>query len=98
MTTTSQSLARIHTVKKLNQLFTALQGVKKKYESLASSIKDKQLHHAIISLAVENNQYATELSSLIQSLGGEPEALNPLAAGESENKKTPFGEKYSEYL
>jgi uncharacterized protein (TIGR02284 family) len=92
MITSSQNLARIHTVKKLNQLFTALQGVKKKYEALASSIKDKQLYHAIISLAVENNQYATELSSLIQSLGGEPEPLNSQLSAESENQK-PRSEK-----
>jgi len=81
MIAASQNLARIHTVKKLNQLFTALQGVKKKYEGFASSIKDKQLYQAIISLAVENNQYASELSSLIQSLGGEPDsATSPLKA------------------
>ena len=77
----SQTLAQLHTVKKLNTLFKAVQETKKKFESFAAGIKNTQLHQAIISLAVENNQYATELSSLIKSLGGETETI------ESENTK-----------
>ncbi len=73
--TSTQNLAQLHTVKKLNTLLQALQEAKKKFESFASGIKNTQLHQTIISLAVENNQYATELSSLIQSLGGETEII-----------------------
>jgi uncharacterized protein (TIGR02284 family) len=73
---TPQNLAQLHTVTKLNQLLQAVQEVKKKFEVFASGIKNTQLHQAIISLAVENNQYASELSSLIRSLGGEAEAGN----------------------
>jgi len=76
MPASNQNLAQIHTVRKLNQLLKTLQEVKKKFEAFASGIKNKQLYDAIISLAVENNQYANELSSLIQSLGGEPKAIN----------------------
>ena len=78
---TSQNLAQLHTVKKLNTLLQAVQDTKKKFETFASGIKNTQLHQAIISLAVENNQYAAELKSLISSLGGEAETV------ESENNK-----------
>jgi|ERR1022692_45211 uncharacterized protein (TIGR02284 family) len=76
MPTSSQNLAQIHTLSKLTQLLKALQEVKKKYEAIASGIKNTQLHQAIISLAVENNQYASELSSLIRGLGGETETIH----------------------
>ena len=75
MLTSSQTLAQVHTVNKLNQLLKAVQEVKKKYEAFAAGIKNTQLHQTIISLAVENNQYASELSSLIRSLGGETETI-----------------------
>ncbi|HLK28734.1 MAG TPA: DUF2383 domain-containing protein [Puia sp.] len=77
MPTNPQNLAQLHTVNKLNQLLHAVQEAKKKFETFASGIKNTQLHQAIISLAVENNQYATELSSLIRSLGGETESKEP---------------------
>jgi uncharacterized protein (TIGR02284 family) len=76
MLTSSQTLAQVHTVNKLNQLLKALQEVKKKYEAFADGIKNTQLHQTIISLATENNQYASELSSLIRSLGGETETIS----------------------
>ena len=86
-----QNLAQLHTVKKLNQLFSALQDVKKKCETFASGIKNQQVYQTIISLAVENNQYATELSSLIKSLGGETEIAN--VEGVKETKSKPRSEK-----
>jgi uncharacterized protein (TIGR02284 family) len=88
----AQNLAQLHTVKRLNQLFSALQEVKKKCETFAGSIKNQQLYQTIISLAVENNQYATELSSLIRSLGGEAETQSIEGLHETENKK-PRSEK-----
>jgi uncharacterized protein (TIGR02284 family) len=75
MQTSAQNLAQLHTLNKLTQLLKALQEVKKKYEAFANGIKNIQLHQTIISLAMENSQYATELSSLIRSLGGETEAI-----------------------
>lgn len=86
-----QNLAQLHTVKKLNQLFSALQDVKKKCETFASGIKNQQVYQTIISLAVENNQYATELSSLIRSLGGETETTS--IEGLKEIKNKPRSEK-----
>jgi len=88
MLTSSQTLAQVHTVKKLNQLFKALQEVKKKYEAFAEGIKNTPLHQTIISLAVENNQYASELGSLIRSLGGETETINNEEVKEVEKKIT----------
>ena len=48
--TSTQNLAQLHTVKKLNTLLQALQEAKKKFESFASGIKNTQLHQTIISL------------------------------------------------
>ena len=86
MTFPTQNLAQVHTVNKLNLLFQALQEVKSKYESFALNIKNKQLYQMVISLAVENNQYANELSSLIKSLGGEAEILKSQDVKETGNK------------
>ena len=55
-------------------------------EELAWRAKNKPLHQAIIGLSLENNQYANELSSLIQSLGGESKTEFP-KAGETPNKE-----------
>ncbi|HVM87000.1 MAG TPA: DUF2383 domain-containing protein [Puia sp.] len=85
-----QNLAQLHTLKNLTHLLQALQEAKKKFESFASDIKNKQLHQAIISLAVENNQYASELHSLILSLGGETEKESTEPNNESKKK---IGEK-----
>ena len=90
MPTSEQNLAQLHTLTKLNKLLTALQDAKKKFETFASGIKNTQLHQAIISLAVENNQYASELSSLIHSLGGETETVN---SGDIKMTKSKIGEK-----
>ena len=83
MQPSSQNLAQLHTLNKLTHLLKALQEVKKKYEAFAQGIKNTQLHQTIVSLAMENNQYATELSSLIRSLGGETESIN------DQNEKRP---------
>lgn len=76
MQTSTQNLAQIHTLDKLTHLLKALQEVKAKYESFATGIKNTPLHQTIISLAMESNQYASELSSLIRSLGGEIPGIN----------------------
>jgi uncharacterized protein (TIGR02284 family) len=89
MPTSSQNLAQMHTLGKLTQLLKVLQEVKKKYEAFAAGVKNTQLHQAIISLAVENNQYACELSSLISSLGGETETIH----SEGEKKIGKIAEK-----
>jgi uncharacterized protein (TIGR02284 family) len=73
MPSSSQNLAQQYTINKLKQLLQAVQDAKKKFESLASLIKNTQMHQAIVSLAVENNQYASELKALISSLGGDSE-------------------------
>ncbi len=92
MTFPTPNLAQHHTVTRLNQLFKALQDVKKKYETFAEGIKNKQLYQMVISLATENNQYATELSSLIRSLGGETE-LSSQEDSKKHNRKMPGSEK-----
>jgi uncharacterized protein (TIGR02284 family) len=76
MPSNPQNLAQLHTIDRLTKLFKAVQEAKKKFELFATGIKNSQLHQAIISLAVENNQYASELKSLIQSLGGETENVD----------------------
>ncbi len=73
MQVSPQNLAQQHTVKQLKHLLNAVQETKKKFESFASMIKNTQLNQFIMSLALENNQYAGELKSLIRSLGGESE-------------------------
>ncbi|MBS1947751.1 MAG: DUF2383 domain-containing protein [Bacteroidetes bacterium] len=83
-----QNLAQLHSVKKLNQLLQAVQEAKKKIESFAAGIKNTQLHQAIISMALENNQYAIEIKSLILSLGGETETKPQGATGQPKKKIT----------
>jgi uncharacterized protein (TIGR02284 family) len=56
---------------KLYGLLSVLQEAKKTYEELAATFKNKELGQSIFSLAQESKQYASELSSQIQSLGGE---------------------------
>jgi len=58
-------------LEKLDYLHSLLQEVKKKYEDVATYIRDKQLQRTVITLAQESNQYACELSSMIKTLGGE---------------------------
>jgi uncharacterized protein (TIGR02284 family) len=56
---------------KLNALLIVLQEAKHVYEHLASTFKNKELGQTVFSLAQDSKQYANELSSQIQTLGGE---------------------------
>ncbi len=57
-------------LEKINTLCSLLQQDKIKYERVSATIPDKELRRTILSLAQESNQYACELSSQIQTLGG----------------------------
>jgi len=60
-----------YVLEKLDYLHNLLQEVKKKYEDVATYVRDKQLQRTVISLAQESNQYASELASMIKTLGGD---------------------------
>lgn len=60
-------------LEKINDLCRLLWKEKKVYEKVASTIPDKELCRTILTLAQESNQYACELSSQIQTLGGAPQ-------------------------
>ena len=57
-------------IEKLNRLFGILQEAKLTFEQVALSLKNKQVHETVISLAQESRQYARELGAQIISLGG----------------------------
>ena len=57
-------------LKKLNNLYGLLLQGKRKYEQISTVTSDRDLRRTIISLAQKSNQYARELSSQIQILGG----------------------------
>ena len=57
-------------LKKLNNLYSLLLQGKTKYEQISTVISDRDLRRTILSLAQKSNQYARELSSQIQTLGG----------------------------
>ncbi|MEP6596906.1 MAG: ferritin-like domain-containing protein [Ginsengibacter sp.] len=57
-------------LKKINNLYGLLLQGKRKYEQIATITPDRDLRRTILSLAQESNQYACELSSQIQTLGG----------------------------
>jgi len=59
-------------IEKINCLCRLLWQGKRAYEQAAANIPDKELRRTVLTLAQENNQYACELSSQIQSLGGTP--------------------------
>ena len=61
----------------LKTLFAILNKSKTNYERIALKIKDKNLHRTIIWLAQENSQYASELSSQIESMGGHLDSSIP---------------------
>ncbi len=46
---------------------------KKEYEQVAKTVTDKDLRNTMLTLAQESNQYACELSSQIETLGGIPQ-------------------------
>ena len=57
-------------LEKLDILFQLLKERKCEFERFAARVKDKQLRGTILSLAQEANQYAIELFSQIQVMGG----------------------------
>ena len=74
----------------LKQLFTILTNCKTNYESIATKIKDKDLHRTIIWLAQENNQYAYELSCQIETMGGHIEVNSQHIKQPREDDKLEF--------
>jgi len=74
-------------LKKIMNLCRLLWKEKRKYEYVASTIPDKELRRTVLSLAQESNQYASELSSQIETLGGIPqtEIFEPEMEVEIEN-------------
>ena len=71
------NLAQLHTVKKLNTLLPAAPGSQEgNLNHLHQVSRNTQLRQVIISLAVENNQYATELSLLLIVLAEKQKRLN----------------------
>lgn len=61
---------------KLDILFKLLIERKSEYEAFAGRVHDKQLKRTVLSLAQETNQYANELFSQIETMGGDRRALN----------------------
>jgi hypothetical protein len=59
-------------LEKINVLCRLLWQGKRSYESVADNISGKEFRCAILALAQTNNQYARELSSRIETLGGDP--------------------------
>ncbi|HTL08787.1 MAG TPA: DUF2383 domain-containing protein [Chitinophagaceae bacterium] len=57
-------------LEKLDILFKLLKERKSEYEAFACKVNDKQLKRTVLSLAQETNQYANELWSQIESMGG----------------------------
>ncbi|MEO6315002.1 MAG: DUF2383 domain-containing protein [Chitinophagaceae bacterium] len=57
-------------LEKLDILFKLLKERKSEFESFASNVNDKQLKRTVLTLAQETNQYAIELSSQIETMGG----------------------------
>jgi len=57
-------------LEKIENLCNLLLKGKREYEQVASVVPDKDLRRTILTLAQESNQYACELFSQIQSLGG----------------------------
>lgn len=60
-------------LEKMNAICRLLRQGKKEYEQVAIAVEDKDLRSTMLTLAQESNQYAHELSSQMQSLGGIPE-------------------------
>ncbi|HTJ11749.1 MAG TPA: DUF2383 domain-containing protein [Dinghuibacter sp.] len=61
-----------YVARKLNDLLDILHELKVGLEQVAESVTDKQIRKTITSVALESSQYATEITSKIQSLGGRP--------------------------
>lgn len=65
-----------YVARKLNDLLDILHELKIGLEQVAESVTDKQIRKTITSVALESSQYATEITSKIQSLGGRPHPSN----------------------
>jgi uncharacterized protein (TIGR02284 family) len=61
-----------YVARQLNDLLDILNELKTGLEQVAETVTDKQLRKTISSVALESNQYAAEITSKIQSLGGKP--------------------------
>ncbi len=57
-------------LEKMNNLCSLLLQEKKEFEQVATTVANKDLRNTMLTLAQESNQYACELSSQIQTLGG----------------------------
>ena len=57
-------------LEKINSLCGVLWQGKREHEEAAAVVPDKEISRTILMLALESNQYACELSSQIQTLGG----------------------------
>lgn len=60
-------------LEKLSNLFDSLHSVRTRFEKSADSVADKIMQRTLRSVAQESCQYANELSSQIQIMGGDPE-------------------------
>jgi len=60
----------VFVLEKLDILFKLLKERKSEYEAFACKVNDKQLKRTVLTLAQETNQYANELSSQIETMGG----------------------------
>jgi uncharacterized protein (TIGR02284 family) len=73
-------------LEKMNNILSLLWRGKKQYEQVAITVSDKDLRCTMLRIAQESNQYAHELSSQIQTLGGAPE-IETDEAGQGEEIK-----------
>jgi len=63
-------------LEKLGKICILLRQGKSAYEQFAKNITDKDLRNTMLTLAQESNQFACELSSQIETLGGVPNSEN----------------------
>jgi hypothetical protein len=66
-------------LEKLDILFRLLKERKTEYEAFACRVNNKELKRTVLTLAQETNQYAIELSSQIEMMGGNishPDEIN----------------------
>jgi len=68
-------------LEKLDLLFRLLRERKVEYEVFAGNLKDKHLKRTVLTLAQETNQYAIELSSQIETMGGKTTEMQETESG-----------------
>lgn len=66
----------------LSRLLRVLQVSKKEYERTAFALTDQQMQAALLGHAQECNQYACELASQLEVLGGESVQADPSRSGD----------------